>query len=175
MDLNDLIPDNSHSWTINKSYLLYKKCGINIPMCTIEDNCVYVFIDNSAIHKPFLKLINHLIKLDIEFYFYPPTYSHPGTVIDYNNIIYHYFITYANKNFNDGFDKIEFDFIENLSKWCKKENCFNLVRENHLKVQKKIQKSWYNYYSKSDEYDYSEYIRDVFKSLYRHMQVSQII
>jgi len=175
MDLNDLIPDNSNSWNINRSYLLFKRCGINIPMCVIEDNCVYVFIDNSALHKPILKLVKHLMKLNVEFYFYPPNYSHPATVIDNNQIIYHYFITYANRYFNDGFDKIGFDFIGNLSKWTKKENCFNLIRENHLKVQKKIQKSWHNHYSRKDEFYYSEYIRDEFNSLYRHILVSQII
>lgn len=175
MELDSLIPYNSDHWSINSTQLLFKRCGINIPICTIDDNIVYIFIDNKALDKVILKIVKHLLKIKVEFYFYPPTYSHPATVLNSNNVIFHYFITYANPKYYDGFQKIGFDFIENMTKWCHKENCFNLIKPNYLLVQKKVQDSWFDHYSRKKVFEYPEHIRDDFNSLYRHILVSEVI
>ena len=48
MDLNSLIPDNSDKWSV-KRFLMFKKYE-NIPVCFIEDDIVYVFLDNKIIN-----------------------------------------------------------------------------------------------------------------------------
>lgn len=175
MDLNKCVPDNSNNWSISKDQILYKRCGINIPVCRFYDNILYIFLDNSEFHKPIIKLVKHLMRLDVEFYFYPPTYSHPGATFKHDDVIYHYLISYANKKFNIGFSDIDFDLIDNMVKWCKKENCFDLIKDSHLRAHKKIKYSWYNHYSNKFEFDYDEYIRDDFKALYRYILINQII
>lgn len=175
LSLYDLIPDNSESWIVSKNQLLYKKTGINLPISMLDDNIAYIYIDNNAFHKPIIKLVKYFMKNNIEFYFYPPTYSNPGTEFNNNDIIYHYLLSYANENYYNGFEKIEFSIIDNLVAWTLKEKCFELIILNYKKIQKKIQKSYYDHYTNKKEFKYPEYIRDEFNSLYREIKLNQIL
>jgi hypothetical protein len=174
MELNDLIPDKSSNWLVRKKQLIFVSL-VNLPMCYIDNEIVYVYLDNNNLHKPTLKLVSHLIKLKVEFYFLPPSFSHPAAIKYENHVISHYFTSYSNEKYFYGFDKIGFDLIRNLVKWCQKENCIPLIKECYDSVNKKIQRPWYDYYQRKDVYEYDQNIREEFKSLFRQIQINQIL
>lgn len=174
MELSSLIPNNSENWSIKNGTLFYKKIFQNLPMAQIEDDVVYIFLECS-LPRITLQLIKHLMSLDVEFYMLPPSFSHPATVIDNSYVVRHYFTTYSNQEFFNGFNKIGFDFTSNLVGWCKKEDCIPLIKENYEKVNTEVQKIYYDWYAKKDISDYSVEIREEFKTLYRDIQISMIL
>lgn len=174
MDLNDLIPNSNNSWIVKGRYLMFRKIE-HIPVCYIEDDIVYVFLD-ARIFKSIISITKHLMSLGVNFYFTTPEASDPKGVLDYNKkVVYHYLISYAKDNFFYGFKKIEFDLIDNLVKWTDKENCFDLVKDSYNKVVKKVNNQSWDYYSNKKHFDYCLEIRVEFQSLYRHIQISKII
>jgi hypothetical protein len=174
MELSNLIPDSSDAWKVGKTQLTYKKY-VNIPICYIEDDIVYVFLDKRIV-KPVLKITKRLIELDVEFYFTTPELSNPKGVEDHKNaIIHHYFRSYIQKEFFKGFEMMQFDLIHNMTKWVKKEECFSLIKENYDNVKKIVNKQNYDHYSNIKKYEYPQEIRDDFDRLYREIQINQIL
>jgi hypothetical protein len=171
--ITDLIPDNSKNWIIKKNVLMYYKYT-NIPICFIQDDIVYIFLEHK-LHNQVIKLTKHLISKDINFFFTTPEYSIPDTIIDNNKVIYHYLYSYINKYFFNGFKKIDFGLIENLCEWTKKENCYNLIKENYDLIVIKVNEKDYNFYSNTHEYNYDIEIREDFSTLYREIQINQIM
>jgi hypothetical protein len=174
MELSDFIPDGSAAWKVGKNQLTYKKY-VNIPICYIEDDIVYVFLDKRIV-KPVLKITKKLIELDLEFYFTTPELSNPKGVEDHKNvIIYHYFRSYIQKEFFKGFEAMQFDLIQNMTSWANKEECFNLIKENYDEIKKVVNKQDYDYYSNIKKYQYPQEIRDDFDRLYREIQINRIL
>lgn len=173
MELNKLIPDNNSNWIVNNNQLLYTKL-INIPICFIEDGIIYVFLENK-LPRQIIKLTQHLIDLNVEFYFLPPKFSHPGNIFDNSDVIRHYFYTYINKKFYDGFNNIEFDLIHNLIKWCDINDSYLLVKDIFTEVNKLVQDRYYDFYQDKYRYRYPEIIREEFNSLYRDIQINKIL
>ena len=178
MDLNDLIPNNSSDWIVDKNTLFYKK-HLKVPICYIEADTDVVFVSlDHRIHKAVSKLIKHLMSLDIEFYLCYPDLMNPRGVNDYQEkVIYHYFLTYITKNLKTEFEKIGFDLIDNLCKWVEKEDCFDLMKDLYDEVKVKANDNWRDWYSNSglDIYKYDEKIRDDYNSLWREIQINLII
>ena len=102
MGLNNLILDSN--WLVKGNFLMYKKY-VNIPMCFIEDDIYYVFLD-VKLTKQVLKLTKALMKSGVEFYFTTPEYSNPKVEIDDNLVISHYLFRYQDSIFY-GFDKLD--------------------------------------------------------------------
>lgn len=174
MDLNRLIPDNNTSWIVRGRYLMFKKIE-HIPVCYVDNDIVYVFLDGKLL-KHIIKITKHLTSLNVEFYFMTPEASNPKGVLNFHEkVIYHYLISYAKDKFFYGFKKIDFDLIDNLVKWTDKEDCFDLVKEVYNKVLKKVNNQSWDYYSNKKHFDYCQEIREEFQSLYRHIQISKII
>jgi hypothetical protein len=177
MDLNSLIPDISSdsSWSIKGRFLMFRKYE-NIPTCYIDDNVVYVFLDN-RIKNPIIKLVKHLMRINCEFYFTSPIFSHPsykGLELDRDKIINHYLFSYVQYGFFKGFNKIEFDLIKNLVDWCIKEDCVDLIRPIYDELDHKINSFYYDWYTNQRVYEYSEEIRNDYKTLYREIQINII-
>lgn len=178
MELNKIIPDSFKSfnspWVIKGKFLMFHRYE-NIPICFIEDNIIYIFLDN-RIQKAVIKLTNEFVKLGYEFYFTTPLISNPAFKIDdLNNIVInHYLFSYFQKGFFKGFKKINFDLIGNMVDWCRKENCIDLIKKNYKMLDSIINKSHVNWYSQKKEYDYSEEIREDYKTLYREIQINII-
>ena len=132
MDLNNLIPEkfrplHNPTWFVKGRFVMFKKYE-NIPVCFVEDEVVYVFLDN-RVTNTIVKLVKHLISLGVEFYFTTPEFSNPKGIIeeDYNDkVIKHYLYSHAQVEFFDGFRNIDFDLIDNMVKWTEKENCFEI-------------------------------------------------
>lgn len=173
MELDKLIPDNNTNWVISKNRLLYTKLN-NVPICFIENDIVYVYLENK-LPKQILKLTQHLINLNVEFYFLPPKFSHPSEEYDNSEVIKHYFNTYINKKFYDGFNYIEFDLIQNMIKWCDMNNSYTLVKDIFNETNKVVQEKFYDYYQNKYFHRYPEIIRDEFNSLYRDIQINKIL
>jgi hypothetical protein len=175
MELSDLIPDGSAAWKVGKNQLTYKKY-VNIPICYIgEDGVVYVFLDK-RISKQVLKITKRLVWLGVEFYFTTPELSNPKGVEDHKNaIILHYFRSYIQKEFFEGFEMIQFDLIHNMTKWAGKEDCFNLIKENYEEIKKIVNRQEYDYYSNIKKYEYPQEIRDDFDRIYREIQINRIL
>ena len=174
MELSDFIPDGSAAWKVGKNQLTYKKY-VNIPICYIEDDIVYVFLDKRIV-KPVLKITKKLIELDLEFYFTTPELSNPKGVEDHKNtIIHHYFRSYIQKEFFKGFEAIQFDLIHNMTKWCTKEECIPLIKENYEIIKKIVNRQDYDYYTSTKKYEYPQDIRDDFDRVYREIQINQIL
>lgn len=178
MDLNNLIPDKSDKWVIDKNILFYKKYK-KIPICYIsEDDTIYVFI-NKLISKTLIKFINNLIKLDIKFFLTKVEMSNPMGIYDYHNeIIKNYLYISVQEEFFGKF--IGFDIIENMIKWCNEEKCIYLIKDNYDYFFDKVNNSYYYlrkpmYNSSSKMYDYSEEIRDYYNSLWRDIQMDIIL
>ena len=174
MELSDLIPNNNKSWIIKGKYLMFKKYE-NIPICFIEDDIVYVFLDDK-VHNAILKLTTHLICIGHEFYFTTPLLSNPKKIENLNKeVIENYFNNYSNKYFFRGFNDIGFDLIYNMVKWTEKEDCFDMVKELYDKIEKKINYEHNDWYAKRKYYEYDEDIRESFRGLYRDIQINKIL
>ncbi len=172
MELNNLILDSN--WLVKGNFLMYKKY-VNIPMCFIEDNIYYVFLD-VKLTKQVLKLTKELMKSGVEFYFTTPEYSNPKVEIDDNLVISHYLFAYSRPQFFYGFDKIGFDLIRNFTHWMGKEKCFHLLKENYDNIMKNVvNKNWYDFYTNKHIFDCESDIREEFSVMYRDIQINRII
>lgn len=181
MDLNNLIPDKfrplvNPTWVVKGQFVMFKKYE-HIPVCFVEDDVVYVFLDN-RVSNAILKLVKHLISIGVEFYFTTPELSNPkGILEEYykDKVIKHYLYSFAQVEFFYGFRNIDFDLIDNMVKWTSKENCFDKVRSNYELINEKVERREYDFFSNKYLYEYKDEIRQEFKSLYRHIQISKII
>lgn len=175
MELYDLIPNgNDKNWVVNGKYLMYKKY-FNIPVCYIDNGVVYIFLD-IKIKKIILKFIKHLIKLGLEFYFTTPLLSNPkGLTNPKHEIIKHYLVSYSNKELYYDFKKIDFDLIQNMTKWTEKENCFHLVKDIFDNRLKSVMSCYYDWNSNKAIYNYPEEIRNDFQSLYRDIKINKLL
>ena len=174
MDLNKLIPNGAEEWQVRSNFVMWKKLEW-IPVCYSEEGVVYVFLD-ARIVKPVTKVIEHLIKNNYKFFLTTPELSNPKGIQDAENkIIYHYLISYANKDFNKAFRKMNFDLVGNMVEWTKITGNFHLVKPVLEEVTKRVNKSWYDYYSRNYVYNYSEEVREAFNGLWRDIQIAQIL
>jgi hypothetical protein len=175
MDLDSIIPNNSE-WKVSKNRV-FKKNIAWIPILDIIDyNLIYIFLD-IRMSKDILKVVKNLQKTDIEFYFISPLFADPGFNGDFNEVnIKNYLKDYSKSQFYDGFEKIEFDFIENLIEYCKKENCIELVKDIYLEVNKEVQNKFWDHYANKQYFKTKrEDIRETFNQLYRDIQLQQIL
>ena len=176
MELSDLIPDNNKSWIVKKNFLFFYKYN-NIPACYIEDDVVFVFLDKK-IKNPIIKLIKKLLKIKKEFYLVTPELSNPKGVEDFNyENLYTYMLALVDDDWMNGFNKIDFDPIDNIVRYINKYNCYDLIKPIWEKVNEKINKKYYDYYSNSKIYAHKcdDFIRNEFTSVYRQIQLGVIL
>lgn len=181
MDLDRLIPlkfrpHHGCKWKVKGKYLMYHHYE-HIPVAFIENDIVYVFLD-TRIHNQIIKQTKWLMELGVEFYFTTPALSDPGyRFIDTleESVIRHYLFGYSQTEFFYGFRKIGFDLIKNMVDWTTKEDCGHLIKDCYQEVNKKVQRSQHDWYQNKKIYDYKSEIRDDFNSLYRDIQINQIL
>jgi hypothetical protein len=179
MELNDLIPlksipNGDCKWIVKNNYLMFKKYNL-IPVAYIRENIVYVILDNK-IRREIVILTKKLVNMGVEFYFTIPQVTDPSGVEDLaNKIIKHCLYSYAQIEFYRAFDVIEFDFIKKLVDWASKFGYYDLIKENYDDILEKVNYKSYNWFSNKDLYEYDEEIRERFQSLYREIQINQLI
>lgn len=176
MDLDKIIPKNDN-WKISKGRVFRFNIAWLPIFDIVNENQINIFLDlrNS---KDIIKIVKNLNKSDIEFYFISPLFADPGQdTREYNYLnIKNYLKNYSKDQFYDGFSKIEFDFIGNLIEYCKRENCIDLVKDIYLEVNNTVQKKYWDYYTKKQIYLIKrEDIRETYTTLYREIQLQQIL
>ncbi len=176
MDLSTLIPNSSDiNWIVKGDFLLYKKYS-NIPVAYIEDNVVFIFLDLKIV-KSISKLIRHLIKNKIEFYFDSPEFSNPSSdASEYNTkVLTHYLYSYSDKNVFKEFKRINFDLIKNMVEFCDRNDCHDSLKPCYEKIKKIVLGTSVDWMSNKTVNDYPDEIRHEFENLYRDIQISRII
>ena len=177
MELYELIPNNSTNWSVSSDFLFWKKYQ-RIPVCFIDvDKTVHIFLDN-RIPKPVIKLTKFLIEKNIKFYFTTPELSHPSGIYEdeyVDILIKHYLLSYANKDFFNGFNNINFDLMKNMTDLLNKIGCIDKIKPIFDLVQKEVLRKGHDWYARVDYYDYNKAIREEFQTLYRQIQINQII
>lgn len=178
MDLNSIIPKkykHLDNWVVKSRNLMFRKYE-NIPVCFISnDDVIYIYLD-LKIKKQIIEITKELMKSGYKFYFTIPEASNPAGVIDYEDkVIRNYLLLYANEYFYTNFNNIHFDLIKNMVDWAVENDCYDLIKENFDSVLKQVQKKEHDYYSNTSSYNYSEEIRNEFLTLYRQIQINQII
>ena len=133
-----------------------------------------MFLD-LRIQRQVVDLIHHLENSKIKFYFTHPEFSNPGEEFNIDKIPLHCFRCYADPKFYKSIKKIDFDFIKNLVNFTKEFSDFETLLLNFKIVQKEVGKKWYDYYSKKDIWNYSEEIREEFRTLWREIQINNIL
>ena len=175
MDLNDLILDNSDNWSISGDILHYKKI-IKIPVCYIDLNdVVWIFLD-ARIKKIVIRLVGKLLKEGKKFYFAYPDSSNPSGIFRYHEkVIHHYLYTWIRGEFNDGFNKFDFDYIGNLVEWVKEEGKFEELKKIYDELKKEVNRNWHDWQTKGRVYEYPEHIREEYLTIWRDIQISLIL
>ena len=175
MDLNNFILDNSDNWSISGGILHYKKI-IKIPLCYIDNNeVVWIFLD-ARVKKIVIKLVGKLLKENKKFFFAYPDSANPSGIFRYHEkVIYHYLYTWIRGEFNEGFNKLNFDYIGNLVEWVKEEEKFTVLKKIYDELKKEVDRNWYDWQSKGKVYEYPEHIREEYLTLWRDIQISLIL
>lgn len=177
MELSTIIPNiNDINWSVKGNFLMYKKYS-NIPTAYIDDTgVIFIFLDFRIV-KQVSKLVSHVSKMGLEFYFDSPEFSNPSAdASEYNKkVLIHYLYSYADKNIFSEFKKIEFDIVKNMVKFCDKNDCHDLLKPCYDEIKKIVLRTTTDYYSNREVNDYPDEIREEFQNLYRDIQISKII
>lgn len=180
MELNNFIPKNcsEEEWCLRKN-VIFKKKIIWIPIVTKIDDDFFIYLD-LRIKREVLKVIKNLMINNIKFYLISPLVSNKKIKISdeelHNLNIENYLNCYSNNFIYDGVKKINFDIIGNLIDYCVKFNCKDKIKEIYLEVNKHVQLTSRNWYSNELIYNVDRIdIRSEFSSLYRDIQLSQIL
>jgi hypothetical protein len=147
-----------------------------IPIMNLNKEYVEIYFD-VRLRRDILKLIP---KIEEEFYLISPILSDPnkktlsdGTVHQLN--IKNYLSNYANPKFYQGFQKINFDLISNLVRYCKKFDCMVLVKDAYDEVNKEVQFKGCDWFINKEVHDFPSEMREEFSSLYRQIKLAELL
>jgi hypothetical protein len=176
MDLDAIIPKNGE-WKLSKGRV-YKRNIAWLPIFDIiDDNEINIFLDIRH-SRDILKIIKNSMNYDIKMNLISPLFADPGQdTREYDSInITNIIRNYSRPAYFDGFEKINFDIIAHLIDYCKNRNCIDLVKDIYLDINKNVQGKSYDYYT-GKEYPNvkNEKIRETFRTLYREIQLQQIL
>ena len=178
MDWLKLLPKNIE-WKIQQNRIYYRKMAW-IPFAYINSAKMVCFYLEPKSSKLILKVTKEVMKTQCKFFFISPMFDDPHIQRNTDNIIRlnieNYLKNYSLPVFFDGFDKIEFDIIENLILYCKSTNSFELIKEVLQSVNSEVQSKYFDYYTKKDVYNTKrEDIRQKFNSLWREIQIQNLL
>ena len=168
------IPGNDSNWIL-KGETIYYSHYLNIPILTIIDGVVFVYVD-LKIRKKVLKMIKHLIRLGVDFYFLDPAIWEKRIYNeDLSNIIGSYFRVLSDEIFFDGIFSLGFDFSGNILRFMFTFDCFHLFEDEFKKIKKYLnpRKDW----STGKEFYIIERedIRDYISSLNREITLNILL
>lgn len=177
MELSELIPTKykkNNRWSFNDQYLMFKKFE-DIPLASIKKDGVIMLYMDHRLKKECVRVIEHLLKLDLNFYLIPPYFTNPKIEETYSDVIEHYLYTYSQQYFYETFPKINFDLIDNLVMFCEKTDTMDILKEMCENFKVEVNKTDYDYFSNKTSFLYSEEIRNEFSSLYRSIRIKSIL
>ena len=174
IDPTNFLPNNDE-WKISKNRIFKKKVAW-IPIIDIKESHVNVFLD-AKMAREIIKLIP---RINCEFYLISPQMADPRIsnglpeeihLLNINNC----FSNYIREVFFDGFPKIGFDMISNMVKYCKYNNCSDLIKICYDDVGVEIRKKEYDPYKNTYSNKYRTDIIEDYNTLYRQIQLSQVL
>ena len=86
-----------------------------------------------------------------------------------------YLFAYADFKLNNKFKNINFDLLKNLTEWVYKYSDIKLLKIRFDYVLSEVNSNWYDYYSNKRIFDYNDEIREEFRTLWRDIQINQIL
>jgi hypothetical protein len=158
-------------WVIRNNKLFYKKKDLQLIL--VETDFIYIYF-NVNIIKKIIKLVEHLVKNNIKFYFLPMDEPYMDEDIE-DCIIRNYLYSLVYKDFYYGFNKINFSLEDNLVEWAVQNNCFYKIKAIYDKVKININTYHFDYYTKNNIYTYDLEIRNYFNELMRNMQIKLML
>ena len=178
INIQSLIPDRNTNWMISeKSPIIYYFKYCKIPMLNIVNDVIWVSLDR-RVTKQVLKLIKHLIKLDLQFFLTTRLLVHEKVLYegDLRDIVYNYVIALTDESFFDGIFDMGFDHIKNLTGFMTEYDCHDLFKDAYDPIKKHYLSTWMDYYT-NKEYFYikREDIRDFIRTLERELKLSLLI
>ncbi len=176
LDLNTYRPTSNINWKINNNIIYYHKY-VDIAVLSIKDGVIWVSLDQ-RITRQVINMVEHLMKLDVKFYFTKRTIIHNNEVFeeDLNEIVKTYLIALTDEIFFDSIFDIGFDYIENLTNFMTEYNCHDLFKDPFEKVKNKYLLEITNWYTNTKYYKIEkEYIRDFIANLEREIKLNMLI
>ena len=182
MNINTIIP-NTSNWKVKpvkgygglKAQRVFKHSLAWFPIMDVYDDYTLIFLDIRW-SKDIIDIVS---KIETDFYFISPLYSDPGHYKEeddlyHQNNIKNYLVNYSKSKFFHGFQKVEFDLINNLVKYCKKWDCLLLLKDIYDEVNRMVQLSSYDYYQNKNFYEHPTEIREEFGGLYRQIKLAEL-
>jgi hypothetical protein len=131
MDLNTFLPDSDPNWEIRNEFIYYRKI-IKVPILSIISEKVWIILD-FKVKNQISKLIKHLSKLDVDFYFLNNLLSGDKEIYQENipTILKSYLTAISDDDFYKDIKVSGFDFAKNLTKFIIEWNCLDLFLEEY--------------------------------------------
>jgi hypothetical protein len=176
IDLESLVPNTNPNWIVSKNMIYYfKYC--RIPMLNIIEDTIWVSLDR-RVTKQVLRLVKHLVNLDLKFYLTTRLVVHQKVVYedDLKSIVENYIRAITDETFFDGVFDMGFDHIKNLTDFMTEYDCHGLFKEAYEPVKKHYLSKWTDYYTNTDYFILKrEDIRDFIRTLERELKLSLLI
>lgn len=174
MDFQSIIP-NDGKWKI-KDNIVYVRYLAWIPIINFKQDPVQVYFD-TRLHRYLLKIIP---KIKTEFYLVSPILIDPkNKYLDEEEVhrvnILNMISNYSNPKFFHGFQKIDFELLTHLVKYCKKYDSMLLIKEAYDHVNSEVNVKHNDWYTNRSFYPYSEEIRIEFNGLYRQIKLADLL
>lgn len=174
MTLDKLIPDNDSNWII-KNNMIYYHHYCDIPLLQKRGDKFWIILDH-RITKRALKLVRHLDRLNIDFYFNSKALnSNQDLTTDESKaeIIRNYLYSLRVVSFFDGIHKIDFDYISNLTQYIIENNCWEIFKDEFEIAKKNAWRKSWDYYANTQLFDVKrEDIREFISGLERQIKLN---
>ena len=146
-------------------------------MLNIVDDVIWVSLDR-RVTRQVIRLIKHLIKLEVKFYLTTRLIIHHKCIYeeDLKLIIENYLRAVTDEVFFDGIFDIGFDHIKNLTDFMIEYDCLSLFKEACDPIRTHFLGKWTDYYTNIDYHIIKrEDIRDFLRTLERELKLSLLI
>jgi hypothetical protein len=173
MDLQKIAESNKN-WIISKN-IIYVDYITKIPMLIKKGDDIWVYLD-IKIAKHVLKLVKILSDKNINFLFKSTLifFDEKFTEEEFHkHNLKQYLKNITDKKFFDGFEKIGFDFTQNLAQYLVKYQCFEIFQQVYQKQKSISLSKTYDYWVNKEYYTIDrEDIRNYISSLEREIKIS---
>ena len=176
LDLNTYLPSLDGNWKIKHNMVYYHKY-VDIPVLSIKDNTIWVSLDR-RIRKPIIKMVKHLMKLNVNFYFSTRIIIHQKEINkeDLQGIIETYLLALTDEVFFDEIFDTGFDYVENLTHFMTDYDCHSMFKEKFESIKKSYLVEYQDWYANKSYYKVKkEYIRDFIRTLEREIKLNMLI
>jgi hypothetical protein len=157
--------------------MIYYHRYVDIPVLSIKDDVIWISLDR-RITKAIIKMVKHLISLNVKFFFSTRIIIHNKQLYkeDLQSIIQSYLLALTDENFFDPIFDSGFDYIENLTDFMTQYDCHELFKEPYENVKKIYLREITDWYLNKTYFKIKkEYIRDFIRTLEREIKLNMFL